>query len=214
MRIILKSDLIACDIYQFKKIMKKWIIIFLTLFLCCGLLIHVRTRNSTSVIDREVTFSVNKGDDIITIGQRLAQEQLIANRVYFYYYAWKNKLRGKFKEGEYVISPRSTIADIVYKLTTEGQALIEKEHDITVLFPEGWSLVKMQQRLNANGLPGNEFYSIALDPPPTYYQKYPFLTQGTSLEGYLFPDTYSFCRMLRQSRSFLTCWIISTKEWV
>ncbi len=193
MKRMLKSDLIACVICLFSmKNMKKWIIISVGIFVVCIFFIHTRVKNTTSFNENDFQFTVEKGDDIVTIGQKLADDDLIANRFYFYYYAWKNKLRGQFNEGDYIIVPHSKIADIVYKLTTNGQALIEKEQEIKILFPEGWSIMKMKDRLNANGLPGDEFSKIALDPPGEYYQKYNFLKQSASLEGYLFPDTYSF----------------------
>jgi UPF0755 protein len=172
--------------------MKKWIIVIVSVLVCGIFFLHVRTQKSVSLNTSSFQFTIQKGDDIIVIGQKLADDDLIANRFYFYYYAWKNKLRGQFNEGDYMIEPQSTIANIVYKLTTDGQAMIEVEQDVDVLFPEGWSIEKMKDRLNAKGLPGEEFQKIALDPPVELYQKYDFLTQGASLEGYLFPDTYSF----------------------
>ena len=157
-----------------------------------GLFVHVRTNNSVSSNQSDVIFKVSQGDDIVSIGKKLEEEKLIAHETYFYYYAWKNKLRGKFHEGQYNIVKNSTIAQIVYKLTTLGQAEIEKEKDISILFPEGWSLEKMKDRLNANQLPGDEFIKIAKKPSEMYYQEYNFLKRGESMEGYLFPDTYSF----------------------
>ncbi len=172
--------------------MKK--IIFGVIICVCivGFFVHNRSYNSISANQSDVIFSVAQGDDIVLIGKKLEDENLIANRIYFYYYAWKNKLRGKFHEGRYNIAAKSTIAQIVYKLTTPGQAEIQREKDISILFPEGWSIEKMKDRLNANQLPGDEFMAIANKPSDMYYQKYEFLKEGASLEGYLFPDTYLF----------------------
>lgn len=53
----------------------------------------------------------------------------------------------------------------------------------------------MADRLTANGLPGEEFLVLALKPLPEWRTKFSFLIdlpQNSSLEGYLFPDTYLF----------------------
>jgi cell division protein YceG involved in septum cleavage len=157
-------------------------------------------------------FTVQKGDDIVVIGQKLADDDLIANRFYFYYYAWKNKLRGQFNEGDYMIEPQSTIADIVYKLTTDGQAMIKVDQDIDVLFPEGWSAEKMKDRLNAKGLPGEEFQKIALDPPAELIKSTISLHEERLLKDIYFQTHIHFC-LLRQRRKLLKkCWIILTKR--
>jgi UPF0755 protein len=174
--------------------MRSKIIIAITVIGIIGIyfFVHYRAYNTVSNNTAQQIFVVEEGDDVVVIGRKLADADLVANRMYFYYYAWKNKLRGKFKADNYVIAPQSTIADIVYKLTTTGEALMEKEQDIKITFPEGWSVKKMAERLNANDLPGDEFEYIAQKPTEDIYNDFPFLPENTSLEGYLFPDTYFF----------------------
>ncbi len=168
------------------------IIVFFICVFGCFFFIHYRVYNTTSHNMSEQIFVVSEGDDIVTIGKNLAEAELIENRLYFYYYAWKNKLRGKFRANQYEIMPESTISDIVYKITTTGEALIEKNKDIKVTFPEGWTIKKMAERLNANNLPGDEFAQLANNPSSEIYTKFLFLKTDASLEGYLFPDTYFF----------------------
>ncbi len=153
--------------------------------------IHFRSVSTTSQNTVDVQFNVEKGDDIITIGRKLAQENLIANRFYFYYYAWKNKLRGSITAGEYVLEPNSNIAEIVYKITS-GDTVLHKQNDIKITFPEGWTIEKMAKRLTENGLDGDAFKVLAKKPTKELYDEYSFLKEGESLEGYLFPDTYFF----------------------
>lgn len=153
--------------------------------------VHVRTYTTVSHNDAQQQFVVAKGDDIIVIGSNLEQNDLIANRIYFYYYAWKNKLRGKIHAGNYALDAHSSIEDIVHKMT-QGDAIMHKKQDLKITFPEGWTFVKMADRLNENNLPGNEFLRIAQDPTQELYDEYTFLPQDETLEGYLFPDTYFF----------------------
>jgi UPF0755 protein len=172
----------------------KIIIVVLAVFmlLVAGMtFIHVRTYNTVSNNNTTQQFVVNKGDDIIVIGENLKETGLIANRFYFYYYAWKNKLRGEIHAGNYELDANSSIEDIVYKMI-QGDAIVQKKQDIKITFPEGWTMKMMAERLNKNQLPGNEFLQIAQGPAQELYDKYSFLKQGESLEGYLFPDTYFF----------------------
>lgn len=172
--------------------MKIGIIIAIILSVSFHFFVHYRTYNTVSHNLSEQIFVVAEGDDIVIIGSNLAKEGFIKNRLYFYYYAWKNKLRGTFKADNYVIAPQSTLPEIVYKLTTPGEAVVKKNQDIKITFPEGWTLKKMAERLNANNLPGDEFLREAQNPADLLYAEFPFLKEGSSLEGYLFPDTYFF----------------------
>lgn len=171
--------------------MKKWASIVVVVIIFFGF-VHYRANTTTSQNPTTQVFVVQEGDDIVVIGKNLADADLIANRGYFYYYTWKNKLRGKFKADNFIIEPNSTIAQIVHKLTTPSEAIVAKEKEIKVTFPEGWTIAKMAERLNANDLPGDDFLRITMDPPKTIYDEFPFLHEGASLEGYLFPDTYHF----------------------
>jgi UPF0755 protein len=166
-------------------------IIIFVLFVIGMTFVHMRTYSTVSQNDIPQQFVVNKGDDIIVIGENLKEANLIANRFYFYYYAWKNKLRGEIHAGNYLLDANSSIEDIVYKMT-QGDAIIQKKQDIKITFPEGWTMKMMAQRLNKNQLPGNEFLQIAQNPARELYDKYSFLRKDETLEGYLFPDTYFF----------------------
>jgi len=191
MRKSLKSDLIVYNFYQSNFFMKKIIIFCIILFATGAWFIHFRTYNTVSDNIVPEQFVVAKGDDIITIGSKLATQDLVANRIYFYYYAWKNKLRGSIDAGNYLITPKSSIADIVYKMTT-GDAVKHIKKDVKITFPEGWTIKQMANRLNENNLAGDAFSYLAYNPMPELYTEYPFLQENKSLEGYLFPDTYFF----------------------
>ena len=71
--------------------MKKIIIFAIASIFFVFALVHYRTYSSHSKNDVTKNFIVAEGDDVVMIGQKLAQEDLIANRLYFYYYGnfWK-----------------------------------------------------------------------------------------------------------------------------
>lgn len=139
----------------------------------------------------EQAFRVSRGDNAFVIGERLESGGIIRSKWFFVYYIWKEDLRGKTIAGDYVLSGRLSVPDIATKLTAgEVESL-----SVDVTFPEGWDSRRMAERLTANGLPGDGFLSRVIDPLPEWRTKYVFLAdlpEGSSLEGFLFPDTYSF----------------------
>lgn len=121
------------------------------------------------------------------IGENLEKQDLISGKYYFYFYMWSRELTGKILPDDYELSDRMTIPEIAYTITNKQ----DKTKKIT--FPEGWSAKQMADRLNANGLPGDDFLKI-LDNPGELKNEYNFLSDPKikTLEGYLFPDTYFF----------------------
>jgi UPF0755 protein len=66
---------------------------------------------------------------------------------------------------------------------------------VTIVFPEGWDIRKMAERLETSNFPGDEFLNLAMHPKEEWRGKFPFLKdmpKNASLEGFLFPDTYTF----------------------
>ena len=136
-------------------------------------------------------FVIEKGDSALNVGEKLEQEGLISDSKLFTFYLWKQDLRGKIIAEKYSISGQLTIPEIAVLITTK------KEDDQTrITIPEGWRISKIAERLDANGLNGNEFEKLSKE--PQYFQEkygYEFLSEipnGYDLEGYLFPDTYFF----------------------
>lgn len=170
--------------------MKK-VFIILILILFGFSMLHYMTRSSRSNNTVEQAFVIEKGEDLVIVGKKLANEDLVTSRWLFYYYAWKEKLRGKIIAGEYQIDPSSSIADISFRIT-EGESKVKHKDSVKVTFPEGWTIEKMTNRLNKNNLPGDEFNKLAKNPSQEILTKFTFVPEGKSLEGFLFPDTYIF----------------------
>ncbi len=132
-------------------------------------------------------FKIEKGESNKIIGENLANQNFILGKYYFYFYMWSRELTGKILPYEYELSGRMTIPEIASIITNEQ----DKTKKIT--FPEGWGAKQMADRLNANGLPGDDFLKIASN-PAELKNEYNFLSypEIKTLEGYLFPDTYFF----------------------
>ena len=104
----------------------------------------------------------------------------------------------RIKAGEYQLSTGLRPGELLDKIV-RGEVLL---HQIT--FPEGYTLKQMAALLEARGLASTDkFMTAATDPAFVNGLSIP----ASSLEGYLFPDTYKFARNLSVEsilRSFVT----------
>jgi UPF0755 protein len=132
-------------------------------------------------------FTIEKGEGARTIGEKLKADGIIKSDWAFYYYLRKNGMGGKILPGEYELSGRLTIPELVTIITSK------KEEYVKITFPEGFTAEKMAERLSANGLPGEDFLKLAED-AQNFRDQYAFLADSKikTLEGFLFPDTYFF----------------------
>jgi len=169
---------------------KKTIAAFLlTLLVVVGSIFYFRHQvyYSHSSVSAQKMFEIKKGEGNAEIAARLRKEGLISGKYYFYYYVRKHNLLSKIMPGEYQLSGTMTIPEIATVITTA------QEQFVKVTFPEGFTAVQMAARLTANDLPGDEFLKIVKN-PGELKKRYSYLTPATvtTLEGYLFPDTYFF----------------------
>jgi UPF0755 protein len=134
---------------------------------------------------KEINFEIKKGEGNAEIGERLKEKEIISGKYYFYYYIRTNNLINKILPGIYKLSGKMTIPEIVEKITNQ------EERFVKITFPEGWDMKKMASRIDENGFSGSDFLKLSKD-APKFKAKYKFLEDPkiTSLEGYLFPDTY------------------------
>ena len=90
------------------------------------------------------------------------------------------------KAGEYLFEKPASIPDIHNRLV-RGDVLVH-----TVVIPEGFTMFDVAQAMQEAGLgTREEFLKIAQEDASLIHDLAP---EATSLEGYLFPDTYEFTR--------------------
>lgn len=135
----------------------------------------------------EKIFEIKKGEGNSEIAGNLAKEGLISGEMYFHYYSKSKRIVNKILPGIYKLSGNMTIPEISHIITNPQDLRVK------VTFPEGWDSKKIAARLNENGLPGDDFLKLANN-VDAFRPKYDFLSDPkiSSLEGYLFPDTYYF----------------------
>lgn len=143
----------------------------------------VRPATAESVM---IHFSITPGQTVAEIARGLEQAKIVADADVFGRYARKLKQDTSIKPGEYTLDSSMTPKQILAILVSGDR----EEAWITI--PEGWRLDQIADYLEAQGLAkADDFIAAAV--VGSYKKDYPFLSQlnnATSLEGYLFPDTY------------------------
>lgn len=149
---------------------------------------------------QDVVFAVEKGDGVNKISAGLKKVGLIRSSFIFETYVWLQKKQSNFQAGEYVLSPKLSMREIV-KVLVKGETL-SKERNITII--EGWSAKDIAKYLEDEKISkADDFLKLAgyskkdsrksADAPRDYSDKYKLLIDRpdtAGLEGYLFPDTY------------------------
>lgn len=141
----------------------------------------------------EVEFRVDEGDTPATLARRLVDEELVRSDRAFLYEARHAELATQLKAGWFMLRRDMTPREVVV-------GLIENEitiRTVPVTFREGLRLEQLTAKLQTvEGLPFDprEFYELVTSPPAVYREDYPFLAtlpEGASLEGFLYPATYT-----------------------
>lgn len=96
--------------------------------------------------------------------------------------------RSSLKAGEYLFDKSANIIDVQKRLR-HGDVYFH-----TVIVPEGFTMFDIARAIEAAGLgPAEDFLKVAQSDTPLIAGLAP---GAPSLEGYLFPDTYQFSRMM------------------
>ncbi len=133
------------------------------------------------VSGKEQLLTIVPGESFRSITRKLLSLGLIRSPLRFRILARVSGHHRNVKAGEYSFDEPSSPRDILERLV-EGKV---KLHRITV--PEGYTLAQIAGIVETSGLSDRAAFlsaAAAVDPKGTYG------IDGTSLEGYLFPDTY------------------------
>ncbi len=131
---------------------------------------------------------IKKGTPLLKISQRLEEEGLIRNRHFFIALATVLNKKGKVKAGEYELHTRMLPLEVLNHLV-RGQT---KRYMITIV--EGYTLTQIAQLLEDSKIvEKNTFLQKATSHDFISSLGFSNLA-GSTLEGYLFPDTYSLVK--------------------
>lgn len=131
--------------------------------------------------ETKVIFEIEKGSAAKHIANDLEDAGLIVNKKSFLRTLEDEGTDGDLRYGSFVLSPSMTLREVITLLTTEGSG----EYAVRIL--EGWTIDEIDAHLTEMGLINAGEYRAC-----TYNCEFDhdFLEGSTSLEGFLFPDTY------------------------
>jgi UPF0755 protein len=160
-----------------------------------ALRVWLSTRNETlqqaaDTDARPVRFVISKGDNAATIGANLLNQGLITDADLFRNYVRYYGIDAQLQAGTYFLRKTFTIPEIAQALTNAGAS------SVTVQVIEGWRMEEIARAIDANPLlafKGADFLKLAgpgASVPPDFAARVG-LPAGRSLEGFLFPATYT-----------------------
>ena len=165
-----------------KRAIKFLIFCFLFTVLCFLFIAGIYSPKDSSQKETKL-FLIEKGQGVFQIAKNLEKEGLIKNRLFFDFYAYLKWSQHKLQAGKYELSPSMDVSEIAKKII-KGEIF-----QIKITIPEGFTLKQIEETL-----------SLSLQRPvlcqylvSDFKGEFDFLKDipdETSLEGFLFPDTY------------------------
>lgn len=126
---------------------------------------------------------IESGTSVDAISDNLEQSKLIRSSTAFKLYVTIHGLRGRLQSGAYDLRPNES-ARTIAKMITRGQTTSKK-----MTIPEGFTISAIRAKAATYGIDPAAFdAALQQDLTGTKAAQRP---AGTSLEGYLFPDTYT-----------------------
>ncbi len=160
-------------------------IFFAFVWLAADMLYFLRTPASS--VPKEVVVELPVGMSLPALSSLLQEQGVVRSGKKFRWLAWFKGAARQIKAGEYQFSTGLRPGELLEKIV-RGEVRL---HQIT--FPEGYTLKQVAELLDAHDLASAERF-IATATDPAFVRGLDI--QASSLEGYLFPDTYRFARNL------------------
>lgn len=138
-----------------------------------------------------IPFTISPGEGAVAVAENLRAAELLVNTELFLNYLTYYGLDGGLVIGEYQLDPQQTIPQLAESLGAGGSRALE------LSFLPGWrseELANYLRVVNPAQINANEFLAIVQSQQGIDMSAFPFLATlpaGTSLEGYLFPDSYT-----------------------
>lgn len=176
----------------------KGVMIAATAVIAAGLLLAYLAMPNSS---RAGAFTVAAGDSARTVAAHLKTAGIVRSETLFLLVVKADGTDRQFQAGTYDLRGAASLSAIGRVLTGNGRS----QDELTVTVREGWTLRDIEAELRRLGFLHADYFLAAtgapatatFSPPPAWLLPYPFLKArmpGTSVEGYLFPDTYRVFR--------------------
>jgi UPF0755 protein len=154
----------------------------------CGLLnpaVSTETAKPAIAKGSEVEVEIKQGANLTQIAEMLAEKGIVDDAFVFRLYVQEQGKEKNLLPGTYLLITGDEYKNILNVITAGEKQVIYK-----LTIPEGFTLNQIKERIIAD-IPfvESQELEIALD-INTYKNSYEFLSDKTTLEGFLFPKTY------------------------
>lgn len=143
----------------------------------------------------ERPFTIAMGESADSVAIHLRSAGLIRDTDAFRSYLIYSGLDTSIQAGEYKLSTAMSALDIAHELQDATP------EEVTFVILPGWRVEEIAASLPTSGLPitADQFLNAARNPP----QEFDFLTGASSVEGFLYPDSYIFSRKLSSAEEMI-----------
>ncbi|MEK7510413.1 MAG: endolytic transglycosylase MltG [Patescibacteria group bacterium] len=151
-------------------------------------------------VDEQRLFSIERGESVFEVGKHLKKQGFIRSWAFFVLYVIGTGGQADLKAGEYLLSSGMSTKEIIERLVRGEKAFA------TIRIREGWNIGDIAEYLEEQKvINADEFFKAVGFPPFSQKENRSFTSQkdwafqfdflgelpeGSTLEGYLFPDTY------------------------
>lgn len=166
-------------------------IIIFFVFAGGGILYYNNLLTPADSNGEEKIINIPQGYSVKNISKLLQEEGVIKKDLAFEIAVRLEKIQSQLQSGKYLLSPSMSTKEIIFRIA--GGQVIDDSIKITI--PEGFDLKMIAERLEEKGLTIKDDFIQATQDIEKF--DYSFLNdipkdRDNPLEGYLFPDTYSF----------------------
>jgi UPF0755 protein len=169
-------------------------VIFFVLVIAAGVTAYIGYTKAMRFLDSkaliagsEIVLEVPRGSSFMAISELLAKNHVVPRARYFYYYMRylsQRRMMGEAKSGEYLFKSGMTPRDVALKLF-KGDVV---KYKVTV--PEGLRYEEIADILtSAKLVDRDQFIKLCRD--QAFVRSIGIDPDAETLEGYLFPDTYT-----------------------
>lgn len=132
-----------------------------------------------------VPFTIEVGENAVTISTRLLEQNLISDADLFRLFLRYNGLDASMEAGDYVLRRNMTMREIAETLQKANF------DEVSITIPEGWRAEQIAELLTEqNIMDGAVFLAFVRQGVGVEHPLLADRPAGASYEGYLFPDTY------------------------
>lgn len=139
---------------------------------------------------KDIVVEIPQGATISTISDILYENKLIKNKLMFKISVKLSNQAKNFKAGKYLFNQTYSNKEIINDISS-GKMYND---GIKITIPEGSTSREIISILVGKNLGNEESYKKLISNPKEFYDKFKFLEEEdiTSLEGFLYPETYYF----------------------